>query len=176
MEKEVLLGNFDTFLILEMGYSLCGTMEDQEKVRKEAYHTFLQKIRGERPASFPTIRRWFGIRSVAVPAREQIFRIVFSLGCDLETANRYFVEGVLQPSFQINDYTEMIAMYGLENRWNWEKYQRAVEEYEKGLDDDMEILHEPNTQWLFRQFEYVKTLNEEQFMYWMWEHSGIFKG
>lgn len=176
MEKEVLLGNFDTFLISEMGYSLCGTMEDQEKVRKEAYHTFLQRIHGERPASFPTIRRWFGIRSVAVPAREQIFRIVFSLGCDLETANRYFVEGVLQPSFQINDYTEMIAMYGLENRWNWEKYQRAVEEYEKGLDDDTEILHEPNTQWLFRQFEYVKTLNEEQFMYWMWEHSGIFKG
>lgn len=176
MEKEVLLGNFDTFLISEMGYSLCGTTEDQEKVRKEAYHTFLQRIHGERPASFPTIRRWFGIRSVAVPAREQIFRIVFSLGCDLETANRYFVEGVLQPSFQINDYTEMIAMYGLENRWNWEKYQRAVEEYEKGLDDDTEILHEPNTQWLFRQFEYVKTLNEEQFMYWMWEHSGIFKG
>lgn len=84
MEKEVLFGTFDAFLISQMGFSLSGTLEQQEKIRKEAYHTFLNKIRGERPASFPTIRRWFGIRSVAVPAREQIFRIAFSLGCNVE--------------------------------------------------------------------------------------------
>lgn len=154
MEKEVLFGTFDAFLISQMGFSLCGTLEQQEKIRKEAYHTFLNKIRGERPASFPTIRRWFGIRSVAVPAREQIFRIAFSLGCNVEQTNQYLVEGASQPSFQINDYTEMIAMYALENGWNWEKYQQAVEEYEGGL-DDTEILHQTNTQWLMQQFEYV---------------------
>ena len=176
MEKEVLFGTFDAFLISQMGFSLCGTLEQQEKIRKEAYHTFLNKIRGERPASFPTIRRWFGIRSVAVPAREQIFRIAFSLGCNVEQTNQYLVEGASQPSFQINDYTEMIAMYALENGWNWEKYQKIVEEYEGGLDDGTEILHQTNTQWLMQQFEYVKTLDEEQFMYWMWKHSGIFKG
>ena len=176
MEKEVLFGTFDAFLISQMGFSLSGTLEQQEKIRKEAYHTFLNKIRGERPASFPTIRRWFGIRSVAVPAREQIFRIAFSLGCNVEQTNQYLVEGASQPSFQINDYTEMIAMYALENGWNWEKYQKIVEEYEGGLDDGTEILHQTNTQWLMQQFEYVKTLDEEQFMYWMWKHSGIFKG
>ena len=136
----------------------------------------MNKIRGERPASFPTIRRWFGIRSVAVPAREQIFRIAFSLGCNVEQTNQYLVEGASQPSFQINDYTEMIAMYALENGWNWEKYQKIVEEYEGGLDDGTEILHQTNTQWLMQQFEYVKTLDEEQFMYWMWKQSGLFKG
>ena len=145
MEKEILFGSFDTFFIAQMGYSMCGTTQEQEKIRREAYHTFLQKIQGERPASFPTIRRWFGIHSVVVPAREQIFHIAFCLGLD-------------------------------ENKWDWEKYQQAVEEYEKGLDEDIEILHEPNTQWLFHQFEYVKALDEEQFMYWMWDHSGIFKG
>ena len=176
MEKEVLFGTFDAFLISQMGFSLSGTLEQQEKIRKEAYHTFLNKIRGERPASFPTIRRWFDIRSVAVPAREQIFRIAFSLGCNVEQTNQYLVEGASQPSFQINDYTEMIAMYALENGWNWEKYQKIVEEYEGGLDDGTEILHQTNTQWLMQQFEYVKTLDEEQFMYWMWKHSGIFKG
>ncbi|MFR3343308.1 MAG: hypothetical protein ACLTS6_04065 [Anaerobutyricum sp.] len=176
MEKEVLFGTFDAFLISQMGFSLSGTLEQQEKIRKEAYHTFLNKIRGERPASFPTIRRWFGIRSVAVPAREQIFRIAFSLGCNVEQTNQYLVEGASQPSFQINDYTEMIAMYALENGWNWEKYQKIVGEYEGGLDDGTEILHQTNTQWLMQQFEYVKTLDEEQFMYWMWKHSGIFKG
>lgn len=56
------------------------------------------------------------------------------------------------------------------------KYQKIVEEYEGGLDDGTEILHQTNTQWLMQQFEYVKTLDEEQFMYWMWKHSGIFKG
>lgn len=49
MEKEVLFGTFDAFLISQMGFSLCGTLEQQEKIRKEAYHTFLNKIRGERP-------------------------------------------------------------------------------------------------------------------------------
>ena len=92
MEKEVLFGTFDAFLISQMGFSLSGTLEQQEKIRKEAYHTFLNKIRGERPASFPTIRRWFGIRSVAVPAREQIFRIAFSLGCNVEQTNHYLVD------------------------------------------------------------------------------------
>lgn len=176
MEKEILFGSFDTFFIAQMGYSMCGTTQEQEKIRREAYHTFLQKIQGERPASFPTIRRWFGIHSVVVPAREQIFHIAFCLGLDVETVDHYLMAGIRQPSFQINDYTEMIAMYGLENKWDWEKYQQAVEEYEKGLDEDIEILHEPNTQWLFHQFEYVKALDEEQFMYWMWDHSGIFKG
>lgn len=52
MEKEVLFGTFDAFLISQMGFSLCGTLEQQEKIRKEAYHTFLNKIRGERPAHF----------------------------------------------------------------------------------------------------------------------------
>lgn len=176
MAEKSLEKNFDTFFISQMGYSLSGTLEQQEKIRKEAYHTFLRRVQGERPASFPTIRRWFGIRSAVVPAREQIFHIVFSLGGDVEIANRYLMDGVLQPPFQINDYTEMIAMYALENGWKWEKYQSVVEEYEKGLDGDTEILHQTNTQWLYEQFAYIKTLDEEQFMYWMWEHSEIFKG
>ena len=40
MEKEVLFGTFDAFLISQMGFSLSGTLEQQEKIRKEAYHTF----------------------------------------------------------------------------------------------------------------------------------------
>ena len=72
MEKEVLFGTFDAFLISQMGFSLSGTLEQQEKIRKEAYHTFLNKIRGERPASFPTIRRWFGIPWVQCGADKSV--------------------------------------------------------------------------------------------------------
>lgn len=167
---------FDTFIIRRMGYTPEGTDEEQDQVRREAYRTFLDRIPDERPASLPTIRRWFGISDFKEPSREQVFRIAFAAGLSLEETEQYLMEGIGEPSFQINDYTEIIAMYGLENHWDYTKYSKMVREYETGLERQQEISCEANTQWLFREFEHVKTGPEEAFMYWMWKHAGIFKG
>lgn len=167
---------FDHFIIRRMGYVLEGEAEEQETVRKNAYHLFLHNIQGEKPASLPTIRRWFGIRSFSMPSREQVFRIAFSLELGIKQTEEYLIQGIREPSFQINDYSEMIAMYCLENGQDYRKYEKLVQEYEASLETCQEIVQESKTQWLFRQFESVKQYPEEQFMYWMWEHAGIFKG
>lgn len=172
---------FDHFIIRHMGYTLekgakTQEAEKQESVRKNAYHLFLHNIQGEKPASLPTIRKWFGIRSFSMPSREQVFRIAFSLKLGLKQAEEYLMQGIREPSFQINDYSEMIAMYCLENGLDYRKYEKMVQEYEASLETCQKIEQESKTQWLFRQFESVKQYPEEQFMYWMWEHAGIFKG
>lgn len=174
--KEGTYMRFDRFLIRRMGYELKGSPEQQEAARKQAYLTFLHRISKENPASLPTIRRWFGIYDFTAPSREQIFRIAFALELGLQETEEYLVQGLRAPSFQINDYSEMIAMYCLEHRRGYAEYQSMVLEYEGSLQRQQEILRESNTQWLFRQFEFVKQYDEEQFMRWMWENAGIFKG
>lgn len=167
---------FDSFIISRMGYELDGTEEEKNMVRRDAYHSFLRCIPTERPASLPTMRRWFGIHGFMAPSREQIIRIAFAMGLPVEEAKEYLEEGIGEPSFQINDHTEIIAMYGLENHWNYTKYIYMVQEYERGLEQRQEICREANTQWLFQQYEHIKNASEEQFMYWMWKHAKIFKG
>lgn len=174
--KERTYMRFDCFLIRHMGYELKGSTKQQEAVRKQAYRTFLHRISKENPASLPTMRRWFGIHDFMAPSREQLFRIAFALALGIHETEEYLVQGLCAPSFQINDYSEMIAMYCLENRWDYAKYQSMVQEYERNLQRQQEILQQANTQWLFQQFELVKHYTEEQFMHWMWENAGIFKG
>lgn len=167
---------FDDFIIARMGYSPEEAKGENSVVRKEAYHAFLQCVSKDRPATLPTIRRWFGIHGFMMPSREQVFRIAFAMGLGVEETKQYLQTGIGEPSFQINDYTEMIAMYGLENHWDYTKYIYMVQEYERGIEKRQEISREANTQWLFQQFEQIKHLTEEEFMYWMWKHAKIFKG
>lgn len=174
--KEGAFMRFDLFMIRRMGYDLKGSEEEQKKVRKEAYHSFLKRITEEKPASLPTIRRWFGIHSFRMPSRKQVFQIAFSLQLGVEETKEYLTEGIREPSFQINDYSEIIAMYCLENKRNYAEYRNMTEQYETGLGRQQEISRESNTQWLFRQFEFVKAYSEEQFMHWMWENAKLFKG
>lgn len=167
---------FDVFIIQHMGYAWEETDGQADKIRKDAYHSFLKRITGERPASLPTIRRWFGIRQFTAPSREQVFRIAFSLKLDIKKTENYLLHGICEPSFQINDYSEILAMYGLEHHWSYKKYEDMVSEYEANLDAQQEISKKSNTNWLFHQFESVKHYSEEEFMCWMWENAKIFKG
>lgn len=174
--KEGTYMRFDRFLIRRMGYELNGSPEQQEAARKQAYLTFLHRISKENPASLPTIRRWFGIHDYMAPSREQMFRIAFALELGIQETEEYLVQGLRAPCFQINDYSELIAMYCLEHRRSYAKYQSMVLEYEGSLQRQQEISRESNTQWLFRQFEFVKKYEEEEFMRWMWENARVFKG
>lgn len=167
---------FDLFLIRRMGYDLGGSEEEREEARREAYQTFMKTVGKEKPASIPTVRKWFGIRGFRAPSREQVFRIAFSLQLSVEELKQYLMEGIHEPSFQINDYSEIIAMYCLENKRSYAVYRKMAEQYEAGLERQQELSRESNTQWLFRQFEFVKSYSEEQFMHWMWEHAKLFKG
>ncbi len=176
MRKEHKFQRFDAFIMTYLGFSQEEAAEETDIIRKQAYHKFLNQIGEERPASLPTMRRWFGIRDFKSPSREQVIRIAFSLGLDVAAAEEFLQKGISEPSFQINDYTEIIAMYCLENHHIHTKYENMVAEYERNLSVQQEISHEFNTQWLYQQFEHIKKASEEEFMYWMWEHAKLFKG
>lgn len=173
--KEKDYQRFDTFIAAYLGLVLEGTGEARE-ARKRAYAEFLHRVQHDKPASLPTIRRWFGIHEQKDPSREQLIRLAFSLKLDVGTTESFLTKGIGEPSFQVNDYTELIAMYCLENKVAYDKYENLVVEYEKNLQTQQEICHESNTQWIFRQFEHIKYFSEADFMYWMWEHASIFKG
>ena len=169
---------FDTFIIQYLGFECEGTPD--ETLRKEAYHEFLHRQNEGRCASLPTIRRWFGIASYRMPTREQIYQICFALKLQTAEAEQFLKEGILEPSFQINDYHEIIAMYVLENRLGAEKYESLLNEYEKKIFHDKKVsaveTDHVSTQWLFRQFESIKFIPEGDFLCWMWEHTDAFKG
>lgn len=170
---------FDTFIIRYMGFECEGGQPD-EGLRKEAYHEFLHRQNERRCASLPTIRRWFGISSYRMPTREQIYQICFALKLQTAETEQFLKEGIGEPSFQINDYHEMIAMYVLENRLGAEKYESLLNEYEKKIFHNKEVSSEEtdhvSTRWLFQQFENIKSIPEGDFLCWMWEHTDSFKG
>ena len=179
IEKKIKNGRFirfDDFICHYLGYTLEHSEAKEEKIRKQSYRKFLQCVGLERPASLPTIRRWFGIHGFKEPSREQVIRIAFSLKLSVKETEEFLMEGIREPSFQICDYTEIIAMYCLERCLGYPKYSSMIDEYEKHLESQQQMDEGFNTNWLFQQFEHIKSLPEEEFMYWMWVHSRIFKG
>lgn len=167
---------FDVLIITYLGFTEEELAADEEGVRRGAYRLFLQRTGSEKPASLPTIRRWFGIQSRKEPSRSQVIGMALSLHLSVEEAGHFLMKGIAEPSWQINDYTEMIAMYCLEKQLGLIQYEGMCREYRKHLASDIQISHESNTQWLFRQFEFLRGQEKDEFMYWMWEHAGIFKG
>lgn len=170
---------FDEFLIRFLGYEWEGTDGPGDEMRKKAYRLFLQRTEDERCATLPTIRRWFGIGEFHSPNRAQIYGICISLRLSLPETERFLKEGILEPSFQISDYSEIIAMYVLENRLGMKKYESMLSEYEEkmaGYESGSPRTEARGTEWLFRQFENIKIFPEREFLAWMWEHMESFKG
>lgn len=168
--------SFDVVLMNYLGYSVEDIRMNENDVRRQSYHSFLRKTENDRPATLPTIRRWFGINEYKEPSREQVLKIALSLKAGVADAEYLLIKGIAEPLWQINNYEEIIAMYCLEKQMTCKKYKTLVEEYEKKIACCNDIKHEANTRWLFRQFEHLRCMTEDEFMCWMWEHAGVFKG
>ncbi len=119
---------FDGFIMEYMGYTQ-GIEGWDEDTRRLAYHDFLKRLKGYRPATLPTIRHWFGIHGQRQPRREHVLRMALGLGLSVCDAERFLMEGLGEPSFQVNDYTEIIVMYSLENHKTHEQCLDMIEEY-----------------------------------------------
>lgn len=167
---------FDLFIITWLGYTREEIEADETKTRRAAYRLFLERTGSDRPASLPTIRRWFGVTAKKEPSREQIFRIALALRLSVPEAEQFLMFGIAEPSWQISDSAEMIAMYCIEKQTGVKKYESMLEEYEKHLDASPEVRYEFNTQWLMKEFKHLRHCTEDEFMCWMWEHSSVFKG
>ena len=172
MQKEY--RSFDCFLINQMGYTIEN--KDDMETRKKAYREFCEKISPLNPASVPTMRRWFGIGGYSVPDRESVFAICFALGLDEKQTERFLVEGLKEPSFQINDYMEIIYLYGLEQGLTQKECDDMAAEYESRLDIDISFCRTHSTHELKKQYQVKKDLPPDEFLVWMIENAKYFKG
>ena len=161
--KECQTIRFDLFMA---GYY--GIDVGEENFRRKIYLKFLHQIGTQEVASLPTIRRWFGLTAYKTPTRQQIFRICLALHLNFDESQDFLVYGIGEPGFQVNDYTEWILMYCIQNRLDYKKYDSLLKEYESNMDKEEVYNPKDNTDWLWQQFEKIKFLSEQDFLLCMW--------
>ncbi len=169
--------DFSHFIINKMGFEYFEIDgEEQKEQRQQAFAEFRKRSNREEIASLPTMRKWFGIGGKATPSREQIYQMCFSMGLSVSDAEEFLLEGIREPSFQVNDYQETILMYGLENGLSYEECFNMIDELEERMEPDISFLQTRGTQMLLSEFRGHKHLTKEKFLDWMEENAQSFKG
>ncbi|MDO4168259.1 MAG: hypothetical protein Q4D32_12715, partial [Eubacteriales bacterium] len=110
--------------------SILEIPEEIEDRGKTSYRRFLEKARKPYPATYPTMRRWFGLHGFTTPNREQAYGIAFSLELSPEELNNLLTKGLLETGVQYNDYKEIIFLYGLANHRSYEEALGMIDEFE----------------------------------------------
>ena len=150
--------------------------EELQKYREEAYHVFYKKIKLEKVASRVTIKKWFGLDGYVRPRRMQIIRLAFALGLNEEELQEYLIKGILQPGIQINDYREMIFLYGLVNKLSYVECINMIEVFETRIYSDTVFEQNTHTLRLWNMFRKNYEKPKAEFLSWMCKNAGFFKG
>lgn len=164
---------FDEFIIREFVDVESDILEQH---RIDAYHIFYDRINKENIADRMTMRRWFGLNGFARPSRMHIFQIGFLLGLSLCEVERYLQEGLNEDGFRVNDYHELIYMYGYENSLDFDTCQKMILTFEKSLRSDLDLIQENNTKRILKEFEQHKNLSQKEFTMFMIDNAACFKG
>lgn len=147
-----------------------------DEVRQSAYNNFYSKVAKEKIASRPTIQKWFGIHGQSLPKREQIIHLAFACHLSVDETREYFMYAISEHDFQVNDYREMIALYGLENHMTYEQYEEMVTYFEQYSDWNVPIRQTAHTDEILKRYQPVKNLDKKEFLVWMRKNEALFKG
>lgn len=150
--------------------------ESPEKFPVLAYKNCYRRIRHTKAVSRNTLRKWFGIEESILPKREQIIRLAFAAQFTVEELQEYLQEGILAPGIQINDYREVIFMYGLEHRCSYQDCLDMITLFERCVNQDTVILQRTHTEELRELYHASHSLEPEEFLVWMCDHAQYFKG
>jgi len=150
--------------------------ELQQSLRKEAYLIFYRKVKSESVASRVTIKKWFGLDGYVKPKRKQILRLAFALHFNEEELQEYLIKGIRQPGIQINDYREMIYLYGLGKNLSYEDCLDMIKVFEIQMYRDTVFAQSTHTQHLWDMFRMNCNQPKEKFLSWMCKNAGFFKG
>lgn len=123
----------DDFLMKKMLNSEKNYFSDEE--RYQAYRNFLRLTtkEGKRIAATQTIKKWFGIGGIKRPNREGLFKIGFDLRLSVKEMEELFVYVMREPGFQVNDYREMIFLYGFYHQITYDDCINMIDYLEKSL-------------------------------------------
>lgn len=148
-----------------------------EEDRQEAYHNFYRRVKKDKIANRQTIRRWFGLDGCSIPGREQIFRMAFSLGFSAEETEEYLKYGISDTGFQINDYSECIAMYCLDHGLDQDTFRAMTEYFELHSSREEALRQTAHTDQLKKEYEkQLRQMEREEFLLWMCRNCSLFKG
>lgn len=170
---------FDNYIIskmLEREWENAAVTDFSESCRYQAYHIFLKRTAGHRIAAYQTIQKWFGIHGWSRPNREKIFELNFALGSSQQEVREMLVKGAQEPDFQINDYREMIFLYGFGKGMSYQDCLDMIEEFEYDLPTKLQLLQHNHTTDMWKGYGDNCYLDREGFLAWMLERSEEFKG
>lgn len=167
---------FDQFIIQKMLDMNLEADEINEELRHKAYLECLSRMGKNRVAAVQTIQKWFGIHGYTTPSREKIFHLGYVLCLSAAEVREYFTRGLRQQDFQVNDYREVILVYGLENAFQYEDALVMIREYEGSLPVDVMLVQHNETNEMMQEYELNCHLPREEFMNWMLDRCEYFKG
>lgn len=175
---------FDSFLIRKILPEKAKAVLESKPVseellqilREEAYDIFWGKIKQEKVATRVTIKKWFGLNGYVRPKRKQIIKLAFALQLTEEELQEYLCCGILQPGIQINDYREMIYLYGVLNGISYDECQDMIRIFEAQVYKDTVLQQNTHTMQLWNMFRLNCNKSKEEFLSWMCKNAGFFKG
>lgn len=179
-EKDKKWKGFDTFLIqrwskIPMPQDMLDEKQEY-RIRRNAYHNLMSEIRNDNVADAHTIRHWFGLGGLTKPNRETFFRLAFAIPLSVKETQEYLTNGLLMPGIQVNDYEEMIYLYGLENGLSYGVCQGMIEIFERYLVQLKEPVQVTHTDRLIQLYQEQKHKSQEEFLTWMGKNRKLFKG
>lgn len=150
--------------------------EAWRSLREKAYLIFYRKVKVQGVASRVTIKKWFGLDGYVKPKRKHIFKLAFVLHLDEKELQEYLVKGILQPGIQINDYREMIYLYGLGKGISYEDCIDMIKVFEVQMYRDTVFAQSTHTRRLWNMYRMNCNQPKEKFLGWMCKNAGFFKG
>lgn len=150
--------------------------EKSDNLRKKAYEHLYSKIKNKKIASKSTIQNWFGIGKVSKMRRNHVFLLALALSFSVEEIEEYLNKGIYEPGIQINDYKEVIYMYGVENHLSIEECEDMIFFFEKSMQKDYVIEQRTHSLELWNKYSETKGEDREVFLLWMIQNAGMFKG
>lgn len=145
-------------------------------LREEAFFIIYKKIKSKKVASRITVKKWFGLEGCARPKRIHIIKLALALHFTEDELQEYLIQGILQPGIQINDYREMIYLYGISSHLSYEECQDMIHVFEKKVYKDTVLAQNTHTLRLWEMYRANAGKPKEEFLAWMCNNAGFFKG
>lgn len=123
-----------------------------------------------------TKKRWFGLDGDAKPKRHQIFQLAFELGFSPQQTEQYLMQGLGQPGIQYNDYREWLYLYGLQNELPYRDILDMTTCFLKRMQNGQVMEQKTHTEWLKERYRETCGLSPDDFLRWMCDNAGVFKG
>lgn len=142
----------------------------------DAYRICLTKMNSRRLVATQTLKKWFGIGDYMPPNREKLIQLFFALQLSDIEARNWMVHGALEPDFQINDFREIIYLYGLYNQLSYEECEDMIQTFISSIQPNITLEQHNYTADLWNAYGRNVKMSRDEFVNWMLSIQTSFKG